>query len=670
MIAVPVGLAAARLLARAATAIAPRHRLTVSQWADSHRWVSNKQSGIPGQWRTDRNPILREIMDCFSRSSPVREVWVMKSSQVGITEGQVNVIGYHMDHEPCPMMVILPTIENRDSWKAQKLNPLLLETPVIRTLLGGLKMRDATNSREMIDFPGGILFLSGGNSPNSYAQKSARIVLIDDFDRFPAEIGDEGGPEGLARGRSKAFPYSHKLGFFSTPTLRGASHIETGFLRSDRRRYHVHCPACGHAQPLVWGNLRWDQSRGHHPAWASYECAECGHGIAQRLKTSLLAGGLWVPEAPEIQHVRGYHVTALLAAEGLGPSWVDLARGFLAAKGDPATLKTFVNTNLGETWEDRAGKLDTNQLVRRMEDYPWRTLPEGCVAVTAGIDTQDDWLAVTLLGWGPPGAPDTPPRLWVLDYTEIRIPGKTTAQPEPWDELETYLNLPLPHPSGAQIAIAAAGIDSRGHRAQEVRAFVARPGLRLPVYSLQGSTSRLGRPIAQTPSDPDRSRRGRITRHAYGLWNVGTELCKHWIYGRLAADSDLPPDQRVIHFPSGLPIDFFDGLLSEVFDPEKNRFIQKLGARYKRNEPLDTFVYAWAIAHHKHVLIGMRHTRTGFAPDPGYWIRAEQKIRTLSAAATESGAPPVPSPAPAASEQRPKPARNAPLARDNWSKRL
>jgi phage terminase large subunit GpA-like protein len=619
------------LVARAARAIAPRQRLTVSQWADAHRWISSKQSGEPGQWRTDRNPILGEIMDAFSPQNPVREIWVMKSSQCGVTEATVNVLGYTMHHAPCPVMVFMPTEQERDKWKAQKLNPMLLETECIRDILGGLRSRDAANRADMIDFPGGIIFLAGGNSPNSYAQKSAKVIIVDDFDRFPSEIGEEGDPEGLVRGRAKSFPSTHKIGFISTPTIKDASLIERGFLRTDRRHYHVRCPHCGKSQRLVWQNLKWEQAKSI-PTWAEYECEECGRGIGENHKPTLLRDGLWVPEAPEIITRRGYHVTALTAPIGLGPSWLALAQEFLIAKNEPGTLKTFINQNLGEPWEDQSGKLKSHELARRMSSYDLRQIPPGVLAVTAGIDTQDEWLAVSLLGWGAPLRPDGPPRLWLLDWNEIRVPQKDTTHEDLWDELEAYLHLPLLNAYGRPMKISAAGIDSRGHRAREVRAFVTRHSLRVPVYAVQGATNRMNRPIAQQASDADKGRRGKVHRSAYGLWNVGTEYCKSWIYGQLAADMERGEDERTFAFPAGLPMDYFDGLLSEVYDPEKRRFVQKPGAKYKRNEPIDTATYAYAIGHHKAVLIGMRHQRDGYVNAPAWWSR---KAAELENAATD-----------------------------------
>jgi hypothetical protein len=326
-----------------------------------------------------------------------------------------------MDHEPCPMIYLMPTLEESQKWKAQKLNPMLQEPGRIRDLMGGLRSRDAANNQSMIDFPGGILFMGGGNSPNSYAQKTARVAIVDDFDRFPGEVGDEGDPEQLVRGRVKTFPATHKLGFISTPTIKGASLIERGYERTDMRTYRLPCPHCGHVQTLRWPNLKWEQGTGT-PAWAEYECEECGRGIRENHKPGMLRDGIWIPARPEIVTRRGYQVTALTAPIGLGPSWLELAHEWIFANeqkknGDTGPLCTFTNTQLGETWRVESSKLTAHDLERRMEDVAPRTIPVGCLALTVGIDTQDKWLAVKLFGWGAHNH-------WVIEYHAIN--GDTT----------------------------------------------------------------------------------------------------------------------------------------------------------------------------------------------------------------------------------------------------
>ncbi|WP_438449515.1 phage terminase large subunit family protein, partial [Gorillibacterium sp. sgz5001074] len=91
-----------------AKVLAPPPKLTVSTWADLYRKLSPEASAEPGQWRTDRAPYQREIMDAINDPT-VPEVVVMSSAQVGKTELLLNGIGFHIDYDPAPIMLLQPT---------------------------------------------------------------------------------------------------------------------------------------------------------------------------------------------------------------------------------------------------------------------------------------------------------------------------------------------------------------------------------------------------------------------------------------------------------------------------------------------------------------------------------------------------------------------------------
>jgi phage terminase large subunit GpA-like protein len=97
--------------AAAAAGARPDPMLTVSQWADKYRALSQRASAESGPWRTERTPYLREIMDCLSPSSPVERTVFMKGAQIGGTECGNNWIGYVIHQAPGPMMAIQPTVE-------------------------------------------------------------------------------------------------------------------------------------------------------------------------------------------------------------------------------------------------------------------------------------------------------------------------------------------------------------------------------------------------------------------------------------------------------------------------------------------------------------------------------------------------------------------------------
>lgn len=550
----------------------PRPARTVSQWADAHRYLSGKQAGERGQWRTARTPFLREIMDCLSAGSPVTDIVVMKSSQVGVTEATVNWIGYVMEHAPAPMMVLMPTLEARDSWKTQKLNPLLQETPAVRDVLGGLRSRDAANRQDLIDFPGGVLFLAGGNSPNSYAQKSVSALLLDDLDRFPAEIGEEGDVVLLAKGRTKAFARAKRM-FVSTPTVKDESLIEREWNKSDQRRYHIACPDCGHQQPLEFGGedvphgLKWNKVQNAdgdavvRDAW--YVCRACLCEIREHQKPALLAAGQWIPAYPH-RTIRGYHLNALYAPIGLGPSWTDLATEWLHAVASPSTLRAFVNTHLGEPWVEKGDQIEATGLIARVEDVPDTLQP---LAVTAFVDVQKDRLEYSVVDWL------AGEEIWVRDH--VILPGDT-AQLDVWQALAEDMT---------ELAPDGLGIDC-GYNTSMVYDFVKK---RAWAYACKGMAG-TNRPLVEDELTRRKKLRKK-TKRGVPVHIVGVDQGKALLFARLKMQQ---PGPGYIHFPRAPAFDdeYFAQLTAEklVTKIRGTRPVAEWVQTRPRNEALDCLV--------------------------------------------------------------------------------
>lgn len=575
------------LLSALAAAVRPRAALTVSQWADAHRRLSQKASAEFGMWRTARTPYLREIMDCLSAQSPVEEVWIMKSAQVGGTEVGLNWIGYVMHHCPAPMLVVLPTLEVRRRWSLQRLEPMLKETPELRSIFDALRTRSSTNGQDIKDYPGGMLVLGGANSAASLASMPIRYSLCDEVDKFKWELKGEGDPLGLIDERQKSFRRRKKLRI-STPTVKGASRIEEGWEKSDQRHYTMPCPECREGIYFKWPQLQWNADLSS----IRYACEHCGALIEERHKAAMLAAGEWVPANPDSK-IRGYHLNALMAPPGLGPTWRELVTDFLDASKDPVKLKRFINSNLGETWEDRSRDLRPNVLAQRAEPYKLREIPPGCLLLTAGVDTQDDRLAVQINGWG------EGEKCWVVDWLEI--PGHPGRE-ELWNRLTAYLNTPLQNAWGRQMRIEATAIDSGGHFTHEVYAYVRAAAVpRLMACkgaNVPGKPILSGRPVAQ-----DINLHGRIIRKGVKLWTIGSDTAKHTLHNRLFADQGADAENLRVHFSHELPADYYDQILSEVFDPERNRWIKRRG---RRNEGLDTFVLSIAASQHPEIRVHAR----------------------------------------------------------------
>lgn len=128
--------------AAAATGARPDPFLTISQWADKYRTLSQRASAEPGRWRTDRTPYLREIMDCLSPSSPIERTIFIKGAQIGGTEAGNNWIGYVIHQAPGPMMAVQPTVEMAKRNSKQRVDPLIEESEVLRKLVSDPRSRD------------------------------------------------------------------------------------------------------------------------------------------------------------------------------------------------------------------------------------------------------------------------------------------------------------------------------------------------------------------------------------------------------------------------------------------------------------------------------------------------------------------------------------------------
>ena len=135
-------------------AMRPDPDLTVSEWADQHRWLSSRASAEPGRYRTARTPYLREIMDALSPRHPAQRISFMKAAQVGATEAGNNWIGFVIHHAPGPMLAVLPTVEMAKRTSRGRLDPLIADSPALRERVNPARSRDAGNSMLSKEFPG------------------------------------------------------------------------------------------------------------------------------------------------------------------------------------------------------------------------------------------------------------------------------------------------------------------------------------------------------------------------------------------------------------------------------------------------------------------------------------------------------------------------------------
>ena len=558
----------------------PDPDLTVSQWADKYRMLSNKASAEPGPWRTDRTPYLREIMDCMSSSSPMQKVVFMAGAQLGKTEGINNVVGYMIAHAPGPAMFVQPTIEMAKRLSKQRLDSLIHETPCLADKVAPARSRDSGNTMFSKEYPGGILLLTGANSATGLRSAPCRWILLDEVDAFPHDVDGEGDPCALAERRASTFS-RRKIILTSTPTVKDMSRIETEYLASDQRRYFVPCPHCDHMQHLQWKNVQW---RDGDPKTATYVCESCGTHIEEHYKSEMLRKGEWRATATgEDKRTAGFHLSSLYSPLGW-KSWEEIVGEFLRAKNDAPLLKTFVNTVLGETWEEEVGaKLGADGLRERAEFYPSSEVPDSASLVTAGVDVQDNRVAIGLYAWG------QGEECWLMWHGEIY---GDPAGKKLWGQVDDVVFRTYKRANGDAVKVSAIGVDSGGHFTSEVYTY-ARERRNKGVFALKGQSQRNKPPISKS-SKVDINYKGQVLKNSAEVFPVGVDTIKSTLFGRLKHNEH---GAGYIHFHNEAGQEYFKQLTSER---QVVRYVKGFAVREwkkkagDRNEALDCFVYSYA----------------------------------------------------------------------------
>lgn len=548
---------------------------TIDEWADQHVQLP-QYVAESGRWRTSRTPFLREIMQCLSPSHPCTHVIFMKCVQIGGTQIGVNWMGFVMHRAPAAMLVFEPTRDLAKKLSHEKVKPMIELTPCLKGLVKESRSRDSGNHTFTKEFMGGFINFIGCNSAVGMRSTSARNVMIDEVDGCPADVNGEGHPVDLAEKRTSTFA-RRKIFELSTPLETDSSRIEPDYEKGSRGRYCVPCPHCGHEQHLQWGQLVYTFDGEKRPEEAAYRCASCLELIAEHYKTWMLERGRWVHEDPD-NLIRSFHINALYQPYGWPLSWSALVKDWIdanekAATGDVRKLKTFVNTILAETWEEKGEKVNQDVLYQRRETYE-AVCPEGVLVLTAAIDVQDNRLEVEICGWG------VDEESWSIEY---RVFPGSPAHPTVWKDVTDWLFPARPHAYGKSLRVECVVVDTGGHHTKEAYWFVKR--YRGRCYAIKGSNQQGAPLVPPRPTKP----RG-ATVH---LYHVGTVAAKDTIFPRLKLTT---PGPGYCHFPDSPAYDeeYFKQLAAEEKRSKYDRGVL-MGYFYKkiraRNEALDLKVY-------------------------------------------------------------------------------
>lgn len=658
-----LGCARRKLAKGLARSLRPPPKLSLSGWADAYFYLSAESAAEPGRWRT--LAYQKGIMDAITDPRVVR-VSVMKSARIGYTKIVNATVGYYVHQDPCTITVVQPTVEDAEGYSKEEIAPMVRDCEVLTELVGTepprkgkarkRKKRESntkTSSETILlkKFPGGVFEMIGANSGRGFRRRSRRVVIFDEVDGYPASAGNEGDPIKLGEKRTEYY-WNRKIIAGSTPLIAGSSRIEELFEAGDRRRYYVPCPHCGHMDYLRFSQSGDELDRGHYMLWpkgpadAHFVCGskDCRKRIDEVRKRWMIERGEWRSDGPFDGHA-SFH---LWAAYSLSPNatWQQIVREFLDAKTDPLKLKTFVNTVLGETWQDRGEAPEWERLYGRREGYKTGTVPDGVIVITAGVDVQNDRFIYEVVGWG--GNKES----WSIEAGEIH---GDTALESTWQKLDdellarAYLGT-----DGAAYTISMLAVDS-GFRTQMAYAWARGNPRAMTTKGVAGTA----RPLLGTPSKVDVTIAGRKIGRGHKMWPVGVDTAKSELYGWLrigiGEDGVMPPGY--CHFPEH-PEWYFKQITAEHQIETRNK---RTGRRQRswvqlpnrENHMLDCRVYARSAA-----------ARLGLDR-----LAAKSKPQPASPVTSKPAPPPEPAPAPAPSAPPRQSSSSWIKASPDWIKR-
>ena len=568
------------MLARVREHFNPPPDITISEWAMRNRTLPKGTTSRPGPFRPEVFQI--EMMNVILDPN-VHEIVVMKSTQVGFTDAVLlNDIGYYIDSDPKPLMLVYPTIDNAKDKGKKVITPMIDACPALRHKIRSATSRRPGNTLALKEFPGGFLKLTGANSGAGLRSDPLPLVFFDEIDGYPLDVEGEGDPIAIGSRRTDAYP-DFKIVKGSTPAKpKGVSPIERDFLRSDMRRFFVPCPFCNHEQVLWWKDpvtkeyrLVYETNADHQvvPGSVAFLCAACKKRIPERFKQQMLNGGKWIAEMPG-RPIVGFHINALYSP--WRENWPALAQEWHEANQEKNVekLRAFINLRLGETWEEESDAVEAIALKSRLEAYK-AEVPDGVGLLTASVDVQNDRLECVVKGWG------DKEESWLIAYQQLfGDPG----QEEVWNELDSFLVSTWEHESGQKVKLSCTMIDSGGQHTDSVYRFV-RARQNRKVFALKGS-SESGKEILGKFSVNNQYR--------VKLWSIGTDTAKDRIFARLKIPTAGP---AFMHLPDFIEEEYLLQLTAEKAVRRYRRgrgTIREYVKTRARNEALDLEVYALA----------------------------------------------------------------------------
>lgn len=572
----------------------PPIRQPVSVWAAENVVVPDgPQAGQLMDF--ELTPYLREPMDMTSFEYPENEIAIRKSAQTGFTLFLLASAAHMIVNEPCNAMIVQPTQGAMSAFHREKLMRVINETGVLKSKIKDQVSRSSDSSTaDSKQYPGGSLALAIASSSKDLRSKTIKWSGNDEIDEYSMDLDGQGPSLDMIKARQTSFLMSGewKRIKISTPIIKGQSQIDDAFNAGDQRYWHMPCPNCSEEfkYEFDFSNFRFDDTYPHN---AYYVTSCCGHPVAGHEKVELMKRGRWIATATRPGAYPSYHFDALTSPF---VPWDEIAAEFVAAKDNPAKMKSFTNLVLGLAYEMTGDAPDHERLMeRRIPDLRRGVIPPNGVVLVAGADVQGNGIYYNIRAFASDG------QNWPVDGDFLA--GETNdPRAGAFLELSKVVLREWPDSYGGKLSVDMFAVDA-GYRSNVVYTF-ARQFQASGVVAIQGVEGwfkpafGVGVPV-EINYNNKRIRQGTV-RYPVGTWALKGNFYASLRQKGLAGGAEKDPS-NYIHFAGWQDESYFKQITGEYLATEtyrgRSRRVWKPVVG-KENHFLDTEVYLRALFHH------------------------------------------------------------------------
>jgi phage terminase large subunit GpA-like protein len=579
---------------------------TPVEWQEQNRYMPAEITEHYGQFDRMTVPHLIEPLNCVDPENPATHIAVMKSVQSAATVTLIEgAIGYFIRYKLGSCMYLTATKGGGRIRSSSALDVLIDNAglaPYLKPISSRMqrKTADTTYYKE---FSGGVkLLITSYNSIADLKSNTFNLLCRDEWDEAGVELKDQGDVAGIIEGRTMGVRF-YKILDVSTPTRLETSRIYKSFIEGDQCRYYVPCPICGKFQVLTlkgmgkeYGltfNMIKNEKTGAKMLDVTsvrYICEHCKAEFSEAHKQGMLEKGEWQPTweqseySPKSPYHRSFHVQGLISPF---LSWTRICQQFVNTRfGEELMLfKDFTLNYMGNPWASQSKRQSWQDVYDRRGEYKAGDVPPGVLQMTGGCDVHADRIEALVVGWGK-GAES-----WII---EKRIFFGKTEDPNGavWAELAAWAPTYEKTIKGGKWGITLLAID-QGYNPTERAAknrpkdYARKPQIVQDFVAVNPHFISVRGVVGQQEIVKGHKVQGGALNLRY---DVATDVLKEDIFARL----DRTEGDGAIHFPD-FEKENFKQFCSEVFKELKPGSFG-WGKVYERNEVLDCYVYALAVA--------------------------------------------------------------------------